>query len=146
MLARKETTLMVANYHSVLYARHGPRAVWILEALVISAMCALWLLAYRRLVPLEVPADLIDTTPPHSTLIIPSISGSIDDASTRTLTAAARQRRGSIESLISESDGNLFSAVFDATTAEPSPPPHSFSGSEKEAAKQTDAKSTQLHI
>jgi len=38
---------------SFLYTGYSPRYVWMLEMVVIGAMTGLWVLAYKRLVPLE---------------------------------------------------------------------------------------------
>ncbi|KAL3123270.1 hypothetical protein niasHT_006813 [Heterodera trifolii] len=44
-----------------LYRSFGPRPIWIFEGVEIGVMIALWLVCYRRLIPLKIPAELIGT-------------------------------------------------------------------------------------
>ena len=50
---------------SILYSLYGPRIAWIMEVIVISTTLISWLVCYRRMVPLKVPAQLeaVDSPP-----------------------------------------------------------------------------------
>jgi MFS transporter, ceroid-lipofuscinosis neuronal protein 7 len=43
---------------SFLYRNYGPRAIWILEMIEVGVMGLLWLIFYRRLVPLKIPPEM----------------------------------------------------------------------------------------
>lgn len=52
---------------STLYTYYGPRAVWLLEIAVISLMTLMWVVFYRRLVPLKIPGEMQRSKVAHST-------------------------------------------------------------------------------